>query len=225
MSDIKSNMLEFLLKPKVVRASIIGTIIVFLPGILIALLVANLNPGGYNIIDNYISNLGGVEHTTAPWLFNGLLMISSALMLPTTIYMYTKFRPISKIPEGKKDCFIKNQILALLGFSCMFIGIIGQFMVGVFNEDIHTPHVVFAAFGFGGLMIAGLFYGLLISFYDTLIPKFIGLFMSIVPILMGLFTGLGLPPSQPFWEWMSLFAINFWLITVSFYLIKDLNKG
>jgi len=225
MSDVKSNIVEFLLKPSVVRASIIGTIIVFLPGILIAMLVASLNPGGYNIIENYISDLGGANHTTAPWLFNGLLMVTSALMLPTTINMYRKLRPISENPERKESYSIVRQILALLGFSCMFIGIIGQFMVGVFNEDIHTPHVIFAAFGFGGLMIAGVFYGLLISFYDTIIPKFIGLFMSVVPILMGLFTGLGLPPSQPFWEWMSLIAINFWLITVGFYLIKDINKG
>lgn len=214
MSYLKTRIVGFLEKPKIIKFSALGTIIVFLPGVLVAVLVSFYSTdGGFNIIDNYISNLGSSKHTPSPYIFNIICMISAVLLLPAVVNMNKVINKDVKTGMGK------------MGYISMLLGLFGQFMIGIFNETMQVPHILFAAFAFGGFILGGLIYGVIIVRNETIIPKSIGIYMIVAPFIIGLFTGLSLPPSQPFWEWFILFSLITWQIIICLYLIIEINKG
>ena len=222
LTNLKEGIYIFLTKPKVVKISAIATSLTFFPGIIIAVIVASSQVGGYNILENYISNLGSINHTPAPYIFNFTCMISAVLLLPATIYLFKILVPGPQNIESDSKSSKKGYRLGLMGYIFMLLGLVGLFLIGIFNEAYLLLHIVFAAFAFGGIMIAGVLYGLVIVLYPTIIPKVLGIFMIIAPILMGLFTGLKLFPSRAFWEWMSLLTVIGWLLPINYYIIKQI---
>ena len=60
-NNLKSNLIqicELLIDPKLVRISVIINLITFIPGLIICVFIANyFGPQGYNIWDNFISDL------------------------------------------------------------------------------------------------------------------------------------------------------------------------
>ena len=133
----------------------------------------------------------------------------------------------------------------------MAIGLIGFFGIGLFSEDrsrileqygiiIGTQgqsvglHEVFSVVVFGGLVIAGIFAGILVFIYSSVIfrkPIFkilvalIGLYMIFIPPIPAYQFVMGNAPSAPFWEWMMLFAIMAWLVPTGFLVIKDARRS
>ena len=73
-----------------------------------------------------------------------------------------------------------------MGFGWMVVALIGLFRTGLFSEDrspFHT-HWIFTVVVFFGFAFPSLFYGLTIFFYSEKIPKILGLYMIIAPIIM-----------------------------------------
>ncbi len=80
------------INPRVIRILIILDLLIFLPGIVIAIILAvtlggtEIGPGSYNFVENYISDLGSARYSPAPWLLDGISMISAVILIPLMIY-------------------------------------------------------------------------------------------------------------------------------------------
>lgn len=221
--DLKSNIYEFLTKPKTVRFSIISAGITFFSAIIIGVIVAQFDPDGYNIVDNYISDMGSFKHTPMPYFLDYGAMITSILMIPTIYYMEKRLAP-SPLNSNSKTFPRMRYRLSGLGFFFMFMGAFGFFMIGLFSEDRTTSlglHFFFSHVVFAGMVLCSFFYGLLILFYDTPIPKLIGLYMTIFPLTAGL---LMIYYFNPLFEWIMLFSLLIWMIPVFLIFLKDLKE-
>ncbi len=213
--------------PKIVRISTIGVIVIFISALIIGVIVAQLDPDGYNIIDNYISDLGSFNHTPIPYFLDYGAMISAFLLIPIIFYMEKQFAPLPKDAKDLQNYSRMRFRLSSLGFLSMLIGVVGFFGIGLFSEDRTTPlglHMIFSIIVFSGFVIAGIFFGLLITFYPTRIPRPIGIFMIFGPPIVAIIFLLNFPPSKPFWEWMIMFSIFIWIIPVGIILIKKISK-
>lgn len=169
-----------------------------------------LFPGGYNFLENMISELGlgpsGI-------FFNLGLIISGILSFPYYIALYRSF-----------DKETVNQIVRKSSLIFSLISIITFILVGIFpsiedNNIIFVTHGIFAFLSF----LSGIFY--LISFSILMVmgsngngskySKFIACqgFIVAGTYLLMLFTWL------PITEWIATFAIISWIIANSIYMI------
>ncbi len=212
---------DFLIKPKIVRLSIISSLITFFFAILIGYIVAQFDPDGYNIVDNYISDMGSFNHTPMPYFLDYGAMITSILVIPAIFYTEHRLAP-NPLESGT---FPRMRYrLSSLGSFSMFVGFFGFFMVGLFSEDRTTSyglHFLFSHVVFGGVVFSSLFYGLLILFYKTEIPKILGLYMIIFPFMSAVLMILYF---SPFFEWIMLFSLLIWIIPVFTIFLKNLHS-
>ena len=212
---------NFLIKPQIVKISIISAILTFSIAIIVGYTVAQFDPDGYNIINNYISDMGSFRHTPLPYYSDYGAMITSILIIPAIFYMEKRLAPEPKNNEFPRMMYR----LSGLGSFFMFMGYFGFFMIGLFSEDRTTPlglHFFFSHVVFAGLILSSLFYGLLILFYKTEIPRLMGLYMIIFPTITGvwmLFTYI------PLNEWLMLFSLLIWLIPVNIIFLKNIEEG
>ena len=76
------------LKEKLIKICIYVSLVTFLPGLLIGVLVAYFfGPKSYNIIDNYISDLGSIRFTPAPLILDSIAMITACFLVPVFFYI------------------------------------------------------------------------------------------------------------------------------------------
>lgn len=232
LKEIDDKIENWLTSPKVVRYSIFAAMFVFLPAILIGYIVAQLDPDGYNIVQNFISDLGSFNHTPVPLFLDWGAMITAFLLIPSTFYLEKYLNPIPEKEADIKKFSIVRIRWGNLAFLFMLIGLIGFWGIGFFSEDrsgILKPligvgglHGIFSIIVFGGISVAGLFFGLIIVIYpmdELKIPRLIGFWMIFVPVIMCGFFALAsgglMGPSAPFWEWMLMFSIFAWIIPVA----------
>lgn len=212
---------DFLINPKVVKYSIISSMITFFSAIIIGYIVAQFDPDGYNIVNNYISDMGSYNHTPLPYFLDYGAMVTSILLIPIIFYMEYKLAP-NPIETGE---FPRMRYrLSSLGSFSMFTGFFGFFMVGLFSEDRTTSlglHFIFSHVVFGGIVFSSIFYGLLILFYKTEIPRLLGLYMIFFPFLTAV---LMVMYYTPLFEWIMLFALLIWIVPVFGIFLKNLNK-
>lgn len=211
---------DFLINPKVVKYSIISSMITFFSAIIIGYIVAQFDPDGYNIVDNYISDMGSFNHTPLPYFLDYGAMITSILLIPAIFYMEYRLAP-NPIEAGE---FPRMRYrLSSLGSFAMFVGFFGFFMVGLFSEDRTTSlglHFIFSHVVFGGVVFSSLFYGLLILFYKTELPRLLGLYMIIFPFLTAV---LMVMYNTPLYEWIMLLSLLIWVVPVFGIFLKNLN--
>jgi hypothetical membrane protein len=224
IKNIGQRAYAFLTRPDLVRKSTIAGFSIYSLAIIIGYIVAQFDPQGYNPLKNYISDMGSFRHTPFPYLLDFGCMITSFLLLPTILYMEKILAPL---PEKAENLPVSRMRLRLgsYGFFWMIIGLIGMFGVGLFSEDRTTVfglHWLFTIVVFGGLAIGGIFFGLLILFYDTLLPKLLGLYMVFIPSMSAaLAFGLGFPPIL---EWIMFFSILAYLIVGGLIVLKHINQ-
>lgn len=211
---------DYLINPKIVRFSIISSLITFFSAIIIGYIVAQFDPDGYNIVNNYISDMGSYNHTPLPYFLDYGAMITSILVIPAIFYIENRLAP-NPLEFGK---FSRMRYrLSSLGSFSMFVGFFGFFMVGLFSEDRTTSlglHFLFSYVVFGGVVFSSLFYGLLILFYKTEIPKLLGLYMVVGPFMSAV---LMIIYFSPFLEWIMLFSLIIWILPVFIIFLKNLN--
>jgi len=213
--------------PKIVRISTIGVNVIFLSALIIGVIVAQFDPDGYNIIDNYISDLGSFNHTPLPYFLDYGAMISAFLLIPILFYMEKQFAPLPKDAKDLQEYSRMRFRLSSLGFLWMLFAIVGFFGIGLFSEDRTTPlglHMIFSIIVFSGFVISGIFFGLLITFYPMMIRRVLGIYMIFGPTIVAVIFLLNFPPSKPFWEWMLMISIFLWIIPVGIKMIKKTSK-
>ncbi|NHI91742.1 MAG: hypothetical protein EAX96_04500 [Candidatus Lokiarchaeota archaeon] len=244
----KNDLYDFLTNPKVAKWSIIGIFVIFIPSIIIGVFVAQLH-GPYNIISNYISDLGSFDYTPIPKFLDDACMLTAIFLIPSTLYI-AKVVTQKTGDSGEKGRIVLGRIAEIL----MFIGIIGVFSLGFVSEDVGfylkqagaSPvdlHTIFTIFFFPFLAFSGIFTGLICIIYSenvqTLfninVPKalviILGLEMVILPqvfctiFLVNLISPIVIiPPSTPFYEWMFLISLLTWLVALALITLRHINK-
>lgn len=230
--ELKKKGYQILTHPKTAMVSVLASATIFLSAIFIGYLVAQLDPDGYNIIDNYISDMGSLNHTPCTLFLDFGAMITSFTLLPYFFYLDKYLAPFSRNPNEPSSSGLRLR-LSSYGLLFSMVSMFGFFGIGYFSEDrsdilrdVGLPglHGPFSYLVFGGLIVTGIFFGLLILLYHTKIPRLLGLYMIVVPIIPGLNFVNGVDPSRPFWEWMILFSIFIWIIPVGVYLLLDIRE-
>jgi hypothetical membrane protein len=210
--------------------------LLFLSGLSIGVLIATIfGPVGYNIIDNYISDLGSFNYTPTPFILDSIAMITAFFLVPIFLYSY------KNLISGKKEVIfnsnnspskrIFNLIVAInviLGLICLIIAAIGLFGIGLFSEDRTTDlglHYTFSIVVFAGLATGALFNGIAILLKKSIYPRFLGLYMIIGPPTAAVLFVFPPPMTTlPFLEWMMLFAAFLWLIPMSIIILQKFKK-
>ena len=212
---------KFLTNPKIARISILSALILIFFALVFGYIVAQFDPDGYNIYKNYISDMGSFRHTPLPYFLDYGAMITSVLIIPGAYYMEKRF---ALTPTESNSFDRMRYRLSGIGFFFTLMGFFGFFMIGVFSEDRTTPlglHFFFSNVVFAGLVLGSFFYGLLILFYKTEIPRILGLYMMIFPLFTGIWI---LYTYAPFNEWLMLFSLLIWMVPVHLILLKNLVK-
>jgi hypothetical protein len=240
----KNQFSNYLTDPKVVRRCIIAAEIFFPAMIIMGVLVAVFfGPGNYNIMDNYISDMGSHRYTPIPKFLDDGAMITAILLVPVCFYLKKMLDLKSKQLESI-NISPKYSGLVLVTF---LIGLIGFFGIGFFSEDVaislypHTTsvydlHEILTVVQFIGIASAGLLIGIIfvrypqgiidITGYERMSKLFtiiMGLIMIfLTPILCAFFL-LELPPSIPFWEWMLFFSIFGWILPLGVAVLHQIK--
>ena len=224
-----------IVQPKVIKICVYLSNLIFLSGLLVGALIAVFfGPEGYNMIDNYISDLGSFRYTPTPFILDSIAIITSFLLVPIFLYSY------KNLISGKKEIIfdsntpnlkrIFNIIVAIniiIGLICLIIAAIGLFGIGLFSEDRTTElglHYFFSIVVFAGLATGALFNGIAIFLKKSIYPRFLGAYMMVGPLTTALLFVFP-PPSTtlPFLEWMMLFAAFLWLKPMSIIILKKIK--
>lgn len=238
MNDGNSKYVIFnkIVQPRVIKICIYVSNLLFLGGLLIGALIAVFfGPEGYNIIDNYISDLGSFRYTPTPFILDSIAMITAFFLVPIFLYSY------KELIAGKKEVVFDSTnpfskrifnffvlINIILGLVCLIIAAIGLFGIGLFSEDRSTElglHYIFSIIVFTGLAAGALFNGIAILLKKSIYPRFLGAYMIVGPPTAAIL--FVFPPpltTLPFLEWMMLFAAFLWLIPLSIIILQKLRK-
>lgn len=218
-------------QPKVVKISVYISLLSFLPGLLIGLVVAmNYGPSGYSIWYNYISDLGSRIYTPAPFILDLTVIITSIFILPLILNMSRLYSSemSDNIDNSKKIHYINlfRRICGYSGIVSLIFGILGMFNVGIFSLD-RSPlniHYVFAALTFGGFAFGSFFTGLAIVLKKKIFPRSIGFFMVFgPPVASILFLISPQPLTREFLEWVMTFMALAWYYPLVFITLQKIN--
>jgi hypothetical membrane protein len=161
--------------PQTIKICGYSALVLFFGSISLGVIIAAaFGPGGYNIIDNWISDLGNHNITPAPFLLDLAVISAGLLLFPFHLYLEKYLAPIPRVPEDLPAPPRMAYRLMSLGFFFNGLGSVGMIGVGVFSEDrdIAGLHFVFSVILFGSFAIGAIFLGLRFSFIrQDLIPK------------------------------------------------------
>jgi len=219
-----------LTEPKIVKISIYISLLTFFPGLIIGIVVAmNYGPIGYSLWYNYISDLGSIVYTPAPFILDLTVIISSIFILPLILNMSRLYSTemSDNIDNSKKIHYINlfRRIFGYSGIVSLFFGILGMFNVGIFSLD-RSPiiHLVFAAMTFVGFAVGSFFTGLAIVLKKKIFPRTIGFFMVFGPPVASILYVINPQPlTREFLEWIMTFMALIWYYPLAFITLQKLN--
>ncbi|MFX1388697.1 MAG: DUF998 domain-containing protein [Promethearchaeota archaeon] len=227
INKIRAKLYNFATNFKVVKISamvvMVGYILLLIIGVIVAMV---LDPDGYTIWDNWISDLGSIDHTPAPYLYDIACIVAGSMTIPLTFYMEKFLAPLPKRSDLGREHYSRLRFrLSSFAFLFNIIGNFGYIGVGIFSADRDYnvlnilgmgPHGLMSYLAFGGFTFGAFFMGWLIVFYDTKIPKILGIYGILGPLII---TILNLIDSTPLLEWMLLFSILIWIIPLSLIIL------
>ncbi len=191
----------------VVKYCAMGVMIGYISLLIIGVIVAALlDPDGYTIWDNWISDLGSSEHTPAPYLYDIACIVAGSMTLPLTFYMEKFLAPLPKRANIGEQHFSRLRFrLSSFAFLFSLIGNFGYIGVGIFSAD--RDYDAFSVLGQGphGIMSY-------LALYNTKIPKILGIYGIFGPLTVAI---LNLIEGTELLEWMLLFSILGWIIPLS----------
>jgi hypothetical membrane protein len=222
--EFKERGYEFLTNPKNVKTSAIIGVFSLVFALVVGIIIAQFDPDGYNIFENYISDLGSFQHTPFPYLWDFGQMICACSMIPAAFYMKKLFLTYSEKEKEIEASSKPRLLLSYLCFISMLISLLGMFMAGLFSEDRTTElhlHLLASYIVFGGLAITSLFFGINITFYGSPIPRPLGIYMMILPPIA---CGFFFTTFSKLSEWILMFSIMVWMVPFAIMLYQHLNK-
>jgi hypothetical protein len=225
------KLINKLTEPKLINICIELSMVIFLTGIIVGHIIASIATG-YNMWDNYISDLGSFRYTPAPYILDSIAMTTSVILFPVIVYFsWSLYQETKKEAEGKwKIFFILMKIFIIIGFILLVSASVGFFGIGLFSEDRTTAlglHYFFSVVVFGSFAFASIFNGIVLVSqnrnFQLIYHKYIGIFMFINFFVSILF--IVLPPlvSIHFMEWMMLFSLLLWFIPAAIAIRNNLE--
>lgn len=207
--------MSFLKNPRVIKGITIAGFTVAFAALFIGYFIAAIfGTQNYNIIDNYISDMGASEFTPFPYMRTISNLISGPLLLPFTFYMRKQLAVQVQENQGKKTPLIP---IAFIGMLTIFLGMM---MTGIITLDVHAEiHTYLALIAIAGGAIATISYGIVSLRFQTSIPKGLGMYMVIVLPIIGVLFIIGWP-SKIFYEWILLFSLYSWMISFAVILLR-----
>ena len=194
-------------------------------GIFLVFLLASdlLFAGTYNLAENTISDLGNPLLNPDGWIFFSIgFLFLAGVFFPFGMFVYQRLRTV--------DTFLSK-----FGFFANLTSSGGMVMLALFPNIITTLtiHIIAAVLSFGGIIIGGIFYWIIIL-KDAIIRKsknrvlaFLGMsFMVLIGItitqLIDFITFNFKTHSEAFsvWEWILFFTVGTQTFLL-FYLIRD----
>ena len=220
-----------LTEPKIVKISIYISLITFLPGLIIGLIIAiNFGSLGYNLWYNWISDLGSLAYTPAPLILDLTCIISAIFIVPLILNLSRLYSSHQnhKLDNSKREHYIVlfRRIFGYIGVGFLFIGVIGMFFVGIFSLDFNPfdLHFYFSISAFSGFAIGAFFTGLAIVLRNRIFPKTVGYFMIFGPSIASIiYLICPAPLTRQFLEWILMFTCLAWYYTIVFITLQKLN--
>ncbi|MFX1420334.1 MAG: DUF998 domain-containing protein [Promethearchaeota archaeon] len=223
INEFRAKLYDFATDFKVVKISamcvMFGYILLLIIGVIVAAL---LDPDGYTIWDNWISDLGSFDHTPAPFLYDIACIVAGAMTIPLTYYMEKLLAPLPKRKKLGTQHYSRLRFrLSSFAFLFSIIGNFGYIGVGIFSADRdyewlevlgQGPHSIMSYLAFGGFTFGAFFMGWIIILYNTKIPKILGIYGILGPLSVAI---LNLIFGTELLEWMLLFSILIWIIPLS----------
>jgi len=226
------KLVEKLTKPQLINICIELSFIIFLSGLIIGYIIAAFATG-YNMWDNYISDLGSIRYTPAPFILDIIAMTTSVLLFPVLVYFsWSLYQATKKEAEGKwKAFYIVMKIFIIIGFILLVSAAVGFFGIGLFSEDRTTAlglHYFFSVVVFGSFGFSSIFNGIVVLFqnrnFELIYHRIIGVCMLFINVPVSILF-IVLPPlvSIHFMEWMMLFSVFTWIMPTSIAIKKNLD--
>ncbi len=233
INKVRAKFYEKITNFKVVKYSVTSVMLIYIPLLIIGCIVAAVfDPDGYTIWTNWISDLGSINHTPAPYLYDIACIIAGIMTVPFTFYMENFLAALPKNPiETSKFTRFKIR-LASYAFLSGIIGNLSYIGVGIFSadRDFFNMHNYTSTLAFGGFILATFFMGWLIILYRTGISKIIGVYGVFGPLTVAIIYLVIQEIDSPLdklFEWMMLFAILAWIIPLAldvFHIEKNRSK-
>ena len=223
INKFRAKLYNFATDFKVVKISAMCVMFGYISLLIIGVIVAALlDPDGYTIWDNWISDLGSINDTPAPYLYDIACIVAGSMTIPLTYYMEKLLAPLPKKTELREHHYSRLRFrLSSFAFLFSIIGNFGYIGVGIFSADRdydflsvlgQGPHGIMSYLAFGGFTFAAFFMGWLIVLYNTKIPKILGIYGIFGPLTVAI---LNLIYGTELLEWMLLFSILIWIIPLS----------
>jgi len=250
-ASILSRIISVFNHPGVIKFCLYGVIIAWAFALGGGYLFAQLNPGGYSLLRNYISDLGSLHYTPLPNFLNNGLMLTGTFMVPTALYLR---RFLS--PAGDTNWFRK--IFSYIILCVYMVGSIGIFLTGVISEDVgakwdalfgmpfpnYAWHDFVSDLAFYSFIGNGFLIFLLLEIFPSILEKHMGVTRKrsiIIRVLLGIDVFIICPvffaifwTSYPdmivfgmfssFWEWCLVLSYTAWQIPLVLLLINTQRK-
>ncbi|MFX1447127.1 MAG: hypothetical protein ACFFCG_03185 [Promethearchaeota archaeon] len=169
---------------------------------------------GFNLITNYISELGSKKVIPFPYFHDLTCVFGGLITIPTNYYAKKKL-----CVQYKKS---KHSIFFLeVGVVFGIVGSVSYIFLGVFSVDRAGPGQIFhgltAFLSFGGYIISIFFFSLNIILSHKCKLKNLGAFGLVVPVLLVCLYSI---ITKPVIEWFLLSSIAFFMFFLEYYIFK-----
>jgi hypothetical protein len=205
-----------------VMATYLGLLIVAI------ILATTFGPSGFSFTGTWISNLGNIDTTPAPYLYNIACIAAGMLSMPFIFYQEKFIAPIPHNPGELPAPHRWTLRLVSLAFFFTLMGNICYPGVGIFSEmrNYYDLHMIFTDLTFGSYMIGAFFLGLtLLITHQSIVPRPYNYIIG--PIGMTVPSGmiiLSMIEGNPLREWGTLWAILAFVIPVFLFTIHHAKK-
>lgn len=204
-------------EPKKVVIPRLASLLFYGLAIYIALIVIDVMISsffGFNLIMNYVSDLGSKKVIPFPYVHDLICVFGGFISLPNNFFVRKKLRVQYK--NSKHPIFFLE-----VGVLSGIVGNVGYILLGVFSLDRGGPgqiyHGITAFISFGGYVISIFFFSLNIVLSHKCKLKNLGAFGLVAPILL-LF--LFCMITTPLIEWLLLSSIVLFMLFLEYYVFK-----
>ncbi|MHA1671497.1 MAG: hypothetical protein ACTSV5_13105 [Promethearchaeota archaeon] len=195
----KINVQDKILNERIIKSLLFSGFITYLLLLIENIILASFF--GYNILTNYISELGKSSIIPFPFLNDGVSILGGIITVFCNFYFVRKLKTQYR-PSQCSKVFVK------LGFISGIIGAVGYIFLGIFSLDRAGPgewyHGASMGFSFGGFIFSIFFYSLNLVLTHECNLKKVGLYGITFPLICFAWYAL---TNNPLAEWISLYSI------------------
>ncbi|MHA1724797.1 MAG: hypothetical protein ACTSYC_00875 [Promethearchaeota archaeon] len=174
----------------------------------------------YSLFFNWVGELGSSSCTPIPYLHDITSAAAGLLTIPFYFYLEKILAPFPKNEKQLKRYSKLQQAIATYALLSCIIGNVGLIGTGIFSTErnLLDLHFLFGSLAFCGHLVGATLIGIIILFYNVDIPKILGLYGTLGPLSAFIIFLLGYYARYlltPFFEWMLLFSLLLFLITLA----------